>query len=164
MRGIMSVYAKYRGIIRLLILYVLREKPLHGYGIMKELKEIMGKMPGPGNIYPQIRYLLRRNYIEIHEEIQEGRRRKVYRITEKGLKYLEENMDRVNEAIDMFSRLKCLFDYGFREIMAELWVLIKVWDKVSEEDKERVKELIACMKEELAKILVKYTRETKSSS
>ncbi len=164
MRSILDVYAKYRGIIRLLILYVLREKPLHGYGIMKELKEIMGKMPGPGNIYPQIRYLLHKNYIEIHEEAKKGRRRKVYRITEKGLEYLAENMDMVNEAIEMFSRLKHLFDYGFREIMAELWVLIKVWDKISDEDKANIREILNRMKEEIAKILVKYTRESKAST
>ncbi len=164
MRSVLDVYAKYRGIIRLLILYVLSKKPLHGYGIMKELKEIMGKMPGPGNIYPQIRYLLRKNYIEIHEEVRQGRKRKVYRITEKGLEYLAENMDRVNEAIEMFSRLKHLFDCGFREIMAELWVLIKVWDKLSDKDKAYVKEILGRMKEEIAKILVRYTRETKASA
>ncbi len=164
MRSVLDVYAKYRGIIRLLILYVLREKPLHGYGIMKELKEIMGKMPGPGNIYPQIRYLLHKNYIEIHEEVKEGRRRKVYRITEKGLEYLAENMDMVNEAIEMFSRLKHILDYGFREIMAELWVLIKVWDKISDEDKANIREILNRMKEEIAKILVKYTRESKAST
>lgn len=69
-----------------LLLVVLREKPMHGYEVMKALEERFHGFykPSPGAIYPALRSLLRRKLVTVAG----GERRKTYRITAEGKAYL----------------------------------------------------------------------------
>lgn len=75
-----------RGDFTGLLLVVLREKPMHGYEVMKALEERSHGVykPSAGAIYPALQSLLRKGYVTVAGE----ERRKTYRITPKGRSYL----------------------------------------------------------------------------
>lgn len=75
-----------RGDFAGLLLVVLREKPMHGYEVMKAMEERFHGFykPSAGAIYPALRSLLRKGYVTVTGE----ERRKTYRITKQGENYL----------------------------------------------------------------------------
>ena len=89
------------GEMRLVILRLVREKPRHGYEIMKALEERMHGCytPSAGSVYPTLQLLEDQGYVRIVEE--DGK--KVYHITPEGERYLDENEDVL---VDMGERMK----------------------------------------------------------
>lgn len=76
-----------RGDIKFHLLEILKEGPRHGYEIMSELeKRSGGYRPSPGSVYPTLQMLEEGGFLT--SEQLEGK--KVYTITEEGLKMLEE--------------------------------------------------------------------------
>lgn len=76
-----------RGDIKFHILEVLKETPRHGYEIISELeKQSGGYRPSPGSVYPTLQMLEEAGFLT-SEQI-DGK--KVYTITEEGLKLLEK--------------------------------------------------------------------------
>ncbi|MDH4067335.1 MAG: PadR family transcriptional regulator [Dehalococcoidia bacterium] len=77
----------HRGDLKYIILDLLKDKPRHGYDIIRELEEQSYGFykPSPGVIYPTLQMLQEMGYVSSTE--QEGKR--VYSITEEGLKFLE---------------------------------------------------------------------------
>jgi DNA-binding PadR family transcriptional regulator len=80
-----------KGDLKYIILDLLKAKPRHGYDIMRELQEQSHGLykPSPGVIYPTLQMLEEMGYARSTE--QEGKR--VYSITEEGLKFLENQSD-----------------------------------------------------------------------
>ena len=81
-----------RGGIKFAILEHLKDKPRHGYDIMREMEERSGGFytPSPGAIYPTLQALEDQDLVTSATE--DGK--KVYTITEAGLAYLEEHKER----------------------------------------------------------------------
>lgn len=76
-----------RGDIKFHLLEILKETPRHGYEIISELeKQSGGYRPSPGSVYPTLQMLEEGGYLT-SEQIDS---KKVYTITEEGLKLLEE--------------------------------------------------------------------------
>jgi DNA-binding PadR family transcriptional regulator len=76
-----------RGDIKYHLLEVLKDGPRHGYEIISELEQRSGGFrPSPGSVYPTLQMLEEVGYVT-GEQI-EGK--KVYTITEAGLKLLKE--------------------------------------------------------------------------
>src|SRR5215203_2994243 len=76
-----------RGDIKFHLLEILKATPRHGYEIIGELeKQSGGYRPSPGSVYPTLQMLEEGGYLT--SEQVEGK--KVYTITEAGLKLLEE--------------------------------------------------------------------------
>ncbi len=75
-----------KGDLKYVILDMLKDKPRHGYDIIRELEEQSYGFykPSPGVIYPTLQMLEEMGYASSVE--QEGK--KVYSITEEGLKFL----------------------------------------------------------------------------
>ena len=95
------------GDMKYVILQLLKDKPMHGYEVMKELEEHTHGCykPSPGTVYPTLQWLEDEGLVS-SEEV-EGK--KVYSITDAGREFLEENkgtiddiFDRVEEMIDNF--------------------------------------------------------------
>ena len=86
------------GEIRLVILRLLRERPRHGYDIIKALEERMAGCytPSAGTVYPTLQLLEDQGLVRAEEE--EGKR--VYHITPAGEALLEERRSEVDEIID----------------------------------------------------------------
>ena len=72
--------------LKFMVLTLLAVKPSHGYELSKEIEEVtLGSVKaGPGSLYPVLRELSEEGLIEEEVEVEGGRLRKVYRLTEKG--------------------------------------------------------------------------------
>lgn len=84
-----------RGDIRYLILSLLRERPMHGYEVIRELERRLGGeySPSPGTVYPTLQLLEDMGCVTSSE--QDGKR--TYTITEAGKQYLSESQGRVDD-------------------------------------------------------------------
>ena len=85
------------GELKFVILRLLKEKPRHGYEIIKALEEKLGGCytPSPGAVYPTLQLLEDQGYIKATES--EGR--KVYQITPDGEAYLAEHRDLLEDIL-----------------------------------------------------------------
>lgn len=81
-----------RGGIKFAILEMVKEKPRHGYDIIREMEERSGGFysPSPGAVYPTLQALEDQDLVTSAAE--EGK--KVYSISEKGVAFLEEHRER----------------------------------------------------------------------
>ncbi len=127
---------KFRGHLKLLVLKLLEEGPMHGYGIMAELEKRYGipPHPSPGTIYPILSSLRRTGLIEVAGE---GRRdKKLYRITEKGKEYLREHEYEVKEVLELAEKFREFARLGGRELAEVLREAFNSINKLSEEQKK----------------------------
>lgn len=125
-----------KGDLKYVILDLLKEKPRHGYDIIRELEELSYGFykPSPGVIYPTLQMLEEMGYASSTE--QEGKR--VYSITEEGLKFLEnqsniadgvrrqmkhkwsfKNIGRMVMVMREYHALEDLLGSGFRSLDAD---------------------------------------------
>ena len=86
------------GEVKYVILRLLKEKPRHGYEVIKALEEKMGGWysPSAGTVYPTLQLLEDQGYVRVVEE--EGK--KVYHITAEGERFLEEHRDTIDEIFE----------------------------------------------------------------
>ena len=86
----------HKGDFKYLILDLLKDKPRHGYEIIRDLEEKFHGFytPSPGAVYPTLQYLEEAGYVTA--AAQEGK--KVYTITEEGKAFLLEK-ERETDAI-----------------------------------------------------------------
>ena len=86
-----------RGDLKYMILELLRDKPMHGYEVMRALVETSrgAYTASPGSVYPTLQSLEDDGFVTSEE--QEGR--KTYTITEQGLEFLDSNQDRVEQIL-----------------------------------------------------------------
>ena len=80
-----------KGNLKYVILDLIKDRPRHGYDIIRELEEQSHGFykPSPGVIYPTLQILEEMGYAQSAET--EGK--KVYSITEEGLRFLTEKSD-----------------------------------------------------------------------
>ena len=80
--------------LELAILGLLKEQPMHGYQLSRELGESLGGFwrVSYGSLYPSLRRLEKEGAVESvpSDEERGGRRKNVYRVTEKGEKLFFE--------------------------------------------------------------------------
>jgi DNA-binding PadR family transcriptional regulator len=86
------------GEVKYVILRLLKEKPRHGYEIIKALEEKMGGWytPSAGTVYPTLQLLEDQGYVRAVET--EGK--KVYHITPEGEAVLEEHRDVLDDILE----------------------------------------------------------------
>jgi DNA-binding PadR family transcriptional regulator len=86
------------GDMKYVILQLVKEKPRHGYEIMKALEERMHGCysPSPGTVYPTLQLLEDEGLVKAKDV--EGK--KVYEITPDGVKFLDEHRDVVEDIFD----------------------------------------------------------------
>src|SRR6202453_1192774 len=90
------------GDLRLIILALLSEKPGYGYEIIKAIEEHSSGIysPSPGMVYPALTYLEELGYTASESDGTKT----LYRITEGGTAYLNENRASVEETLDQLAR------------------------------------------------------------
>ena len=78
-----------KGILDICVLSILEKKDIYGYGLEMEMASLMDVS---GNtLYPLLRRLEKDDYLDTYMHVSEqGRRRKYYRITDKGRSHLKE--------------------------------------------------------------------------
>ncbi|HUC02264.1 MAG TPA: PadR family transcriptional regulator [Candidatus Paceibacterota bacterium] len=89
-----------RGILKMMILEVVNDRPRHGYDIMQELEEKFQGFytPSAGSIYPILQLFEDRGFVTGSEE--DGK--KIYTITADGKKELAKYSDRLKHIKDRF--------------------------------------------------------------
>ena len=85
------------GEMKFVILRLLREKPSHGYEVIRALEEKLGGWytPSAGTVYPTLQLLEDQGYVRIVEA--EGK--KVYHLTPEGEAFLEEHRDTLDDIL-----------------------------------------------------------------
>ena len=78
----------HKGDFKYLVLDLLKDKPRHGYEIIRDLEEKFHGFysPSPGAVYPTLQWLEEMGYVSPAQ--QEGK--KIYTITDAGKSYLDE--------------------------------------------------------------------------
>ena len=84
-----------KGDLKYVILNLLKEKPSHGYQIIRALEEHFHGFytPSAGSVYPTLQMLNDMGYVSSAE--QDGK--KTYTITEEGKKFLKEQQDVIDK-------------------------------------------------------------------
>ncbi|AHF80618.1 PadR family transcriptional regulator [Thermococcus paralvinellae] len=132
---------KFKGSLKLIILNFLKEEPLHGYGIMQRLSEFFKDYtPSPGVVYPILASLKRSGYIET---VSEGKRdKKVYKITEKGLEYLEKNREELERILRHIKTRAEFLDRGGRELRDAIILAVRKLPELNEKQKRELEEIM----------------------
>jgi DNA-binding PadR family transcriptional regulator len=145
----------HKGDFKYLILDLLKDKPRHGYEIIRELEgQSHGSYsPSPGTVYPTLQYLEDMGHVTAKE--QDGKR--VYTITEAGLKFLADEVGTVDGIKDHIRDHWC--DWGselgaqFREVMLEYGEIGRALGKrVRRISSDKLPRISAVLKNTLAEI------------
>ena len=93
-----------RGLLDLVVLGLLKEKSIHGYGIITSIRRNFGVYFGPSTVYPLLGELEKKGTIKSEWDLTHDRPRKVYSLTTEGQSLLtgaEESLyqicNRLNE-------------------------------------------------------------------
>ncbi len=148
-----------RGNVKFIILELLKEKPKHGYEIMKDIETKFGGFysPSPGSIYPTLQMLEDQSYVTSYPE--DGK--KVYQITEAGRTFMEENKEAIEKMDKRLKRSSIpLFHRDMRRLGREIHDLAStVFRDVrhgryhSPEQLQKVQEVLARAREEIENVL-----------
>ncbi len=87
---------KYREFLMLHTLHHAAKNPITGTFMMEELRK-HGYNISPGTIYPLLHEMEEKNMLKSRWEIKNGKRVRIYEITEKGRNALEEGKKKVEE-------------------------------------------------------------------
>jgi DNA-binding PadR family transcriptional regulator len=142
-----------KGDVKYFVLHLLRDKPKHGYEIIKEIEQAFGGFysPSPGAIYPTLQMLEDLDYVR--STVQDGKR--VYQITEEGRRFLGESdhlVDEIKQKISEFwgpsfqkdvatlarefREFAHLFSHGMRNVREDPERLRKIRDVMQRAQKE----------------------------
>jgi PadR family transcriptional regulator, regulatory protein PadR len=83
------------GALELMILQSLRVRPMHGYALVKHIKQVSDDLlqVEEGSLYPALQRLLREGMLEAESGVSaKGRPTRIYRVTEAGLRRLEQEV------------------------------------------------------------------------
>jgi len=93
--------------IQLLLLSLIKEKPSHGYELIKAIDELSGGAyaPSPGVVYPLLSMLVELGHLD---ESSTANGRKTFQITESGIVYVEGDRNTFERVIGLRAQLKSL--------------------------------------------------------
>ena len=83
------------GALEVMILQSLRMKPMHGYALVKHIKEVSDNLlqVEEGSLYPALQRMLREGWLEAETGVSaKGRPTRIYRLSDEGLRHLEEEV------------------------------------------------------------------------
>lgn len=86
------------GFIRIHILYHASKEPIYGLWLIEELDRHGYKL-SPGTLYPILRSLEKKTFLESYQQTVEGKIRKYYKITLKGKEALAEARQKIKELV-----------------------------------------------------------------
>jgi len=78
-----------RNLLDIQILRLIQTEPMWGYTILKKIESMFGIKIRHGALYPLLNSLEAKGFIKSKKEIQKGRIRKTYTITEKGKQFIQ---------------------------------------------------------------------------
>jgi PadR family transcriptional regulator, regulatory protein PadR len=85
----------FSGALEMMILHSLRLKPMHGYALVKYIKQVSDNLlqVEEGSLYPALQRMLREGLLESKEGVSaKGRPTRIYRLTDAGMRHLEKEV------------------------------------------------------------------------
>lgn len=82
-----------------LVLKLIQLEPMWGYRIIKETERLFGIKPRHGAIYPLLHSLEVKGFLRSRRQIKDGRVRKVYETTSKGIQLIDSYHDFLKEQL-----------------------------------------------------------------
>lgn len=131
-----------RGMLKLLILQSLAERPLHVYGIIKSLERVIGTAPSAGAVYPALKSLERAGLVAAEEAAEGGRKARLYRVTQLGLKHLQEREKELKELNRMITCWNSFRQLGGERLFRLIREVIGLAPKLSEDQREKLRKAI----------------------
>jgi len=128
--------------VEILVLDELRKHELHGYGFIDLIRRRYGFEPSPSMIYPVLKELMKKGFVEAKEKYSNSKKYIVYRITEKGLEFLREHSDLLEEARRYEEKVRLAIDIGFFRLLRALKSLFNSIDRLNEDELSRVRQAI----------------------
>jgi DNA-binding PadR family transcriptional regulator len=146
-----------RGEIKYVILYLLADKPRHGYEIIKEMESRFCGFyaPSPGTIYPTLQML--EDLGLVHSKEEDGKR--IYEITEKGKQELQERKEKLESLWEKLENWRSFRMEDLNDLFEDLAQLKKhVRMKMhghglNPEKLKRIRKIIRRAKEEIIEVL-----------
>lgn len=89
---------KVTNLVKFYTVLLINSKPMHGYDIIKEISEKLGKKISPGQIYPFLQSLEKNGYV-LHGKPDE-RDKKEYHFTPSGKKFVSEMIDKFGSVME----------------------------------------------------------------
>ncbi|HTW78393.1 MAG TPA: PadR family transcriptional regulator [Terracidiphilus sp.] len=83
------------GALEIMILQSLRLKPMHGYALVKHIKQVSDDLlqVEEGSLYPALQRMLREGWLEADAGMSaKGRPTRIYRLTDAGIRHLEQEV------------------------------------------------------------------------
>jgi PadR family transcriptional regulator, regulatory protein PadR len=83
------------GALEVMILQSLRFRPMHGYALVKHIKQVSDDLlqVEEGSLYPALQRMLKEGWLEAEAGVSaKGRPTRIYRLTDAGLGHLEEEV------------------------------------------------------------------------
>jgi len=80
---------KMRNLLDYLILRLLKDQPMHGYGILSAVRDRYGYYATSSVVYPLLSTFEGKKYVKSRLEVRDGKARKVYSITSEGRAILD---------------------------------------------------------------------------
>jgi PadR family transcriptional regulator PadR len=98
----------FSGALEMMILHSLRLKPMHGYALVKHIKERSANLLQieEGSLYPALQRMLREGWLESEMGVSaKGRPLRIYRLTDDGVRHLEEEVSSFERMFDGITRV-----------------------------------------------------------
>jgi PadR family transcriptional regulator PadR len=96
------------GALEVMILQSLRSKPMHGYALVKHIKQVSDDLlqVEEGSLYPALQRMLREGLLEAETGTSaKGRPTRIYRLTDAGIRHLEREVVSFERMFAGFTRV-----------------------------------------------------------
>lgn len=96
------------GALEVMILQSLRLKPMHGYALVKHIKQVSDNLlqVEEGSLYPALQRMLKEGWLESEIGVSaKGRPTRIYRLTEVGLRHLDQEVVSFEKMFDGITRV-----------------------------------------------------------
>jgi len=96
------------GALEIMILQSLRLKPMHGYALVKHIKQVSDNLlqVEEGSLYPALQRMLKEGWLSAEAGVSaKGRPTRIYRLTDTGIRHLEEEVASFEKMFAGFTRV-----------------------------------------------------------
>jgi PadR family transcriptional regulator PadR len=96
------------GALEVMILQSLRLQPMHGYALVKHIRQVSGNLlqVEEGSLYPALQRMLKEGWLESETGTSaKGRPTRIYRLTEAGIRHLEREVSSFEKMFDGIFRV-----------------------------------------------------------
>src|ERR1700754_1039220 len=98
----------FAGALEMMILHSLRLKPMHGYALVKHIKQVSDDLLQieEGSLYPALQRMLKEGWLKSETGVSaKGRPTRIYRLTPAGKRRLEQEVSSFEKMFDGITRM-----------------------------------------------------------